>query len=116
MFCKKCGSEIKENDKFCKKCGERQTFEIETVKKYKEEIKNYLGLSIASVLFCVPFGVIGLIASTDVERNIKKGKIEQAKKSSQKAKKYSLIGIFMGIPFTIIYIALEIYMEIRKCN
>ena len=24
MFCNKCGSEVKEGEKFCNKCGERQ--------------------------------------------------------------------------------------------
>ncbi len=114
MYCKNCGKEIIEGEKFCKNCGEKILNNL--ILDEKERIKNYIELSIVSILFCVPFGVAGLIFSTEVEKNLKKGDIKGAKESSKKAKKYSLIGIIIGIPLTIIYISLLIMAEFSKCS
>lgn len=114
MYCKNCGKKIIEGDKFCKNCGKKILNDL--IFEEREKIKNYIELSIASVLFCVPFGVAGLIFSTEVEKNLKKGDIIKAKESSKKAKKYSLIGIIIGIPLTIIYTILLIMAEFAKCS
>lgn len=116
MYCRKCGNEVSESDKFCKKCGESIGITKEMMEKYKREINSYLGLGIVAILFCIPFGVTGIIFSTEVEKNIKKGDIEKAKKCSRKAKNFSIIGMAAGIPLTIIYILLVIISEIAKWN
>ena len=57
MYCKNCGKEIIEGEKFCKNCGEKILNNL--ILDEKERIKNYIQLSIVSILFCVPFGVAG---------------------------------------------------------
>ena len=38
MYCRKCGNEVSESDKFCKKCGESIGITKEMMEKYKREI------------------------------------------------------------------------------
>ncbi len=111
MYCEKCGIEAKPNDKFCKNCGAelKQMYE-----KYEGTIKNHIGWAIAGVLFCVPLGVAALIASTEVDRYIKKGDIEKAEQSSKRAKLFGILGLVIGIPATILYLGLQIYLEFQR--
>ena len=48
MFCKKCGSQINENDQFCRNCGEKiNNIENTNSKNYKlilNRKKNFVGV------------------------------------------------------------------------
>lgn len=107
MYCQKCGKEILNGDKYCINCGIKIE-EIENKVSYEGQFKNYLGLSIVGIIFCIPLGVVALLASVEVEKYAKKGDLVNAEKSSKRAKTFGIMGIAIGIPLNIIIIILRI--------
>ena len=76
MFCSKCGSEIKPEDKKCPNCGN----EIHKNKGKKKSIK--IIVAVLLLLICV-----AVVAYVLVSRHIKKVEFEEAKKEEM-AKAY----------------------------
>lgn len=68
--------------------------------------KTYLVESIlVTVLCCLPFGVAGIINAAKVDSKYAAGDYEGAKKSSDDAKKWTLIGLIAGIVVMVLYFA-----------
>ena len=130
MYCKKCGSEIKEEDKFCIKCGV-EVDDIDTEINKRECVKNYMELSISAIVISVMvgifscnvfsiilgliFSIVGCVQSSKVDELIRKNDIEQAKKYSRKAKINSIIGIVISVGIAVVFlIAGVIFMVIAE--
>ena len=64
---------------------------------------NYLVLAVLSTLICLPFGIVSIIKSTQVERLWLSGDRMGAHKASDDARKWALIGIGVSFVAGILY-------------
>ena len=72
--------------------------------------KNWLVESIlVTLLFCIPFGIVGIVYATKVETLWNSGQQEAAIKASKDAGKWVRIGFFCGIAVYVIYGLLMIF-------
>lgn len=69
---------------------------------------NYLVLSIISVLFCLPFGVVAIIMSVMSDSSYNRGDYADAVNKAKLAKIFSLIGII----FIVAYIVFNIIVPL----
>ncbi|MFB6341379.1 CD225/dispanin family protein [Saccharicrinis sp. FJH62] len=69
--------------------------------------KTWLVESIlVTILCCLPFGIAGIVNASKVESRFYSGDVEGANKSSADAKKWTTIGLILGIVGTVIYLIL----------
>lgn len=67
--------------------------------------KNWLVESILVTLFCcLPLGIAGIVNASKVESLYNTGNFEGAKDASQKAKKWTTTGFWIGIVIGVIYL------------
>lgn len=72
-------------------------------------IPNYLAQSIiASVLCCLPFGIVGIIHAAKVNDLIAQGRIDEARDASNKAKLWTNISVIVGLVGGLAYVGLAI--------
>lgn len=68
---------------------------------------TYLALSIiVTVLCCLPFGIVGIVKSSNVSKEYAAGNYAKAKDASKQAKTWSIIGLCCGLFWIILYIIL----------
>ena len=115
MFCSKCGKELVDNDQFCTECGQstnqqnfneqynNQSYSCCNDKFIRPE--NYLIWAILVTLFCcLPFGIISIIKSCDVNTKYDKGQYLEAEAASRSARNWALWGALSSVIGAIIYI------------
>ncbi len=67
--------------------------------------RTWLVESILVTLFCcLPFGIVGIINAAKVESRFYAGDIEAANRASAEAKRWSLIGLIVGVIVITLYI------------
>jgi hypothetical protein len=60
--------------------------------------KNWLAESILVTIFCcLPFGIVGIINSSKVETKYNAGDYDGADRASAEAKKWTMIGFWIGL-------------------
>jgi Interferon-induced transmembrane protein/zinc-ribbon domain len=92
MFCRKCGTSNDDNAYKCIQCGE--VLQSVTPKK----IDNNLVLAIfVTVLCCLPFGIVGIVHAAQVNAKAQGGDIAGAEEAANKARKWSLWGLGVGL-------------------
>ena len=70
-----------------------------------DQIKSYKIAAILVVVLCsLPLGIAALIYSNNVEKSLKLGDIEAAKKASKTARLLVIIGVAIGLPLSALYI------------
>lgn len=68
--------------------------------------KNYMALAIfTTICCCLPFGIVAIIKASKVNGYFAMQQYELAQKASDDAKKWSILGIGIGVVCQIIYIA-----------
>jgi len=68
--------------------------------------KSYLAQSILVTVFCcMPLGIVGIVNAANVESRFYAGDIEGSKRASREAKRWSDIGLWIGIAGIILYFA-----------
>ncbi|MDF1550218.1 MAG: CD225/dispanin family protein [Bacteroidales bacterium] len=73
--------------------------------------KTWLVESIlVTILCCLPFGIIGIINASKVEAKFNEGAVDEAKKLSQDAGKWTKIGFFLGLAVYVIVIIMYAIM------
>lgn len=110
MFCKNCGSEIRENDSFCPNCGSKNeywnvsetapnTVRREGPTEFEEPNTTlWLILGILSCLFCCLAGGIGTtVYAAKASENVKSRDYETANENIATAKKWFIATIIVGI-------------------
>ena len=119
MYCKKCGAQIEDIDKFCPNCGntmgttntEQTTKVSETKPQYAPE--NYLIWAILSTLFCCwPVGIVSIVHATKVDSKFNHGDYNGALEASQNAKKWAIITAISGGVFWLLYILVIIILAV----
>jgi hypothetical protein len=67
--------------------------------------KNWLAESILVTIFCcLPFGIVGIINSAQVNSKFAAGDYDGAQRASKEAGKWTKIGFFTGIGLLVLYI------------
>lgn len=67
--------------------------------------KNWLVESILVTLFCcLPFGIVGIVNSANVNSRFDAGDLMGAEKASKEAGKWTKIGFFIGLAGIVIYL------------
>lgn len=80
------------------------TIEQEQNQTEQPIIPNYLVWSIlATILCCLPTGIYAVVLSSKVDSLVAMGKIEEAKRTSDQAKKWVIISACTGAVFSVIY-------------
>ncbi len=65
---------------------------------------NYLVWAILSLFLCLPFGIVSLVKSNQVNQKWNAGDFEGAKKSSQEALKYAKWSLYVAIIMWVIFL------------
>lgn len=93
-YCPKCGTAVREEASFCPKCGTNfpdaaaptplsQNYQQPSVPPCPP---TYLALSIiVTALCCLPFGIVGIIKSSNVSKEYAAGNYAEAKDASEQA-------------------------------
>ena len=126
MYCKNCGAQVEQNDKFCPACGSAQdvaeavvTPEVllspEAVEKQEEEASRLLKKSITGAIFSGTglLSLVGWIISAKVRRRVRAYKADYNELTGRAlaANIISGIGLGFGIFFTL-YMILMILVAI----
>lgn len=113
MFCPKCGSQNAENTWRCVSCGETMPQSQQPImprpQRSTEEIPNHLVLAIlVTVLCCLPFGIVSIVYAASVDGKVAAGDIEGARRASDNAKLWAIIGAVPGFIIMAIYFLLMV--------
>jgi type IV secretory pathway VirB10-like protein len=80
---------------------------------YEMPPKSWLVESIlVTILCCLPFGIIGIIKSASINGLWQQGRYDDARKASQQAKTWTIVGAIIGLVVQVAYIVVFITMGI----
>jgi hypothetical protein len=73
------------------------------------KIKNYLVESIlVTICCCLPLGIVAIVFAAQVNGKLQAGDIAGAQEAADKAKKFCLIGLILGIVINAIVVLLQV--------
>jgi Interferon-induced transmembrane protein len=111
MYCVTCGAANPDSAERCVACGRKLvgTDRMTPVddSERAERVPSYLAPAIASTLCCgcLPFGIVAIVYSTQVDGKLALGDIDGAKRASASAKMWCWIslgmGLVVGLPFLV---------------
>lgn len=121
FFCTQCGANNPTNARFCGQCGHQLVAtpaeptpqpEVPTQpeappppQKPVVYVPNYMVWSIlATVLCCLPTGIVAIVYSAQVDTKLRLKDYEGAKKSSSNAAMWAWISLAVGLLVLLIYI------------
>jgi len=105
MFCRRCGFQNSDNAYKCIQCGETLD-QIAGPVALAQQIPNYLVQSIlVTLLCCVPFGIVAIVYSAQVNGKVQSGDIQGAMNASRKAKMWGWIAFGVGFAWGLLYAA-----------
>jgi hypothetical protein len=119
VYCRWCGAENRDNAYMCIKCG-RNLHAVpgggppppgqgQWQGTPSAAVPNYLVYSILSTLCCcLPFGIVAIVYSTQVDPKLRAGDYQGALASSNKAKQWCWIAFAIGLVTTAIGIFIQI--------
>ena len=113
MYCKSCGAKNEDNAYQCTKCGgvlrERNVTPQPQINV--PYIPNYLAFSIITTLMCcLPFGIVAIVYSSQVNSKVVCGDIEGAMESSKKAKAWCWWTVIGGAVVAVLYILVFVWL------
>lgn len=82
--------------------------ESKPLKPYHYLPRSIVGTVMSGSLCCIPIGLPGLLAAVKVNRLYESGQYAEAQEASERARKWSVIGIVAGIIGIVAVIVLEI--------
>lgn len=83
----------------------------QSFKEFNQAPDNYLVWAILSTLFCcLPFGIVSIVKSANVNTYWLQGKYEQAYKASADAKKFAIISASISLVGVALYVIFFIFL------
>ncbi|MEO6038484.1 MAG: CD225/dispanin family protein [Saprospiraceae bacterium] len=80
--------------------------------------KNWLVESIlVTICCCLPFGIVGIVNASKVESKFYAGDIDGAERAAAEAKKWTVIGFWIGIAVIVLYlifVGVAFFMAIKN--
>lgn len=70
---------------------------------------NHLVMSIIGILFCLPFGIVAVVKSSQVNGLWVQGQYAEAQASADSAKKWAMWSIIIGVVVSVIYVILAVF-------
>lgn len=116
MFCRQCGIKNADGVATCTACGAplfSNPYHSGAAGGFQpmagEKPKNYLVESILVTLCCcLPLGIVGIVFAAQVDGKWNSGDIAGAITSAENAKKFTMIGLGLGILINIVVIGIQI--------
>jgi len=106
MYCRKCGFLNEDNAFRCVQCGQ-ELDRVGAAVGPVQRIPNYLAQSILVTLFCcVPFGIVAIVYSAQVNGKVQAGDIQGAMASSGKARMWAWLSFGIGFAWVLVYAAI----------
>ena len=113
-FCNACGVKTKDNQVVCLKCGvslgssgPRQTTRSARQTASLGHVDNHMVKAIlVTVCCCLPFGIVAIIKSSEVNGKLAAGDVQGAQISAASSNSWSNMGIILGLVFGILYFLL----------
>ncbi len=103
VTCKNCGNPVSDQADTCPKCGSK-VMGFVPVQKRPE---NYLVWGVlATVLCCLPFGIVSIVKANSVNKLFDAGDYIGAERASQSAKTWAIVAAVCGIIVWIVYLIL----------
>lgn len=69
---------------------------------------NHLVMAIIGILFCLPFGIVAVVKSSQVNGLWAQGQYAEAQASAESAKKWAMWSIIIGVVVSVIYVILAV--------
>ncbi|ESQ77672.1 hypothetical protein ABAC402_00660 [Asticcacaulis sp. AC402] len=122
MFCSKCGTQNVDGAQSCVSCG---TFlsasggNGPTVSGYPgiHDIPNHLVWSIlATLLCCLPFGIVAIIKSVSVDKFKSLGDAAGAKRAANEAKNWVIASVVSCVVIVVLYILFVVIIGVAASN
>ena len=108
MFCENCGGSINPGDISCPNCGiSLSTAKIKSGNSGPVKTTGLLIFCIITLLFCFPFGLIGLIMYfTSLQDAIRTGDLPKIEKKKKNISNLLIVGIILGaiLPLLLIFL------------
>lgn len=93
MYCTNCGVELPPGAQACPSCGHRP-LQFQPI----PNVPNYLVQSILTTLCCcLPFGVVALVFSSQVNSKLAMGDVAGAQAASRSARTWVIVAFVSGI-------------------
>jgi len=110
LYCRKCGQEMAEQERFCRHCGQGVGLG-QGAGLRPDLIPNHLAFSIIMLILFLPFGIAGLIYSLRVDEYLARGDTEGALYYSKRAFNINVIGlIVLGALIVLFFILIFIVL------
>jgi len=128
QYCKQCGNEISNEQKFCPNCGVKingdSNYQQETNNSQSTSptqktpyVENHLAKAILVTLFCcLPLGIVSIVNAASVNSKLLAGDIEGARIASEKANSWANWSIGLGLLFGLIYLIIVIVATLTGSN
>jgi hypothetical protein len=111
LYCRKCGQEMAEQERFCRHCGQGVGLG-QGAGLRPDLIPNHLAFSIIMLILFLPFGIAGLIYSLRVDEYLARGDTEGALYYSKKARSINIIGLIVLAALIVFCIILAVVVAI----
>lgn len=117
MLCGRCGTNNNVDATFCSSCGiNLQQESIQYVAPQEEQLRqhveNYLVFSIlTTILCCLPLGIVAIIKSTQVDKELAAGNYQAALEASKQAKMLNIISAIVAGVSVLIWVILVIFLN-----
>jgi hypothetical protein len=98
MYCPKCGAQNDDNVWKCVQCGAVLHQQSQQQTPPPLNIPTYLAQAILCTIFCcLPFGIVAIIYSTQVNSKMRAGDLEGAQKASKRAATWCWVSFGIGL-------------------